>query len=535
MQTDLDATTHTAVELLWDTFREHRRWPSTKEFLLRAIDSGLTVQAMQRCSAVSLRGGGGEEVRPSFEALISLPEVRELLAPLPAVLRHAASVFVDQALLVPDHFLPTIHFREVKSHWKDSSSAMMAFEVLRNTSSGFFLGSSSSATNPEDISFSISIDYLRYEHVDHLDEVLRIREQRRAVDPGRFPSGQHLELLQRIHETSGREQRWPRALSFAIAMREVGYVPQLATELRNRFVRGEFQPTQHHSIVLTLEALPFVDPSGDDRALFARAVRGIVDIWRACPGTVEIPVAELATSLNVTPERLGPVVAFLESSRWCSTGHPIDDSHANLVLRPGDPVLVLRNASVSTFDEYMNAWDEERDDTVLPFSFGATAELGESKDQDAPPVPELPFDFVKKDTYRRVLESDLEELRRAVAAGAWKASLILIGGIIEGALLDVLSRREDISESQLQKRMSKASLMDLITAGVELGLVPAPVLPFAEGAKDYRDLVHPFRSGASPLRAAVESVRAMLHAVDLIVKELDAAARDGRLSRFELT
>ncbi len=535
MQTDLDATTHTAVKLLWDTFRAHRRWPSTKEFLLRAIDSGLTVQAMQRSPAVSLRAGGGEEVRPSFEALISLPEVRELLAPLPVVLRQGASAFVDQALLVRDHFLPMIHFRDVKNLWKDPSSAKIAFDVLRNTGSGFFLGSSTSGTDPEDISFSISIDYLRYEHVDDLDEILRIREGPRAVDPGRFPSGQHLELLQRIHETSRREQRWPRGLSFAIAMREVGHVPQLASELRSRFVRTEFQPTQHHSVELTLEALPFVDPSGDDRALFARAVRGIIDIWRARPGPVEIPVAELATSLTVTAERLGPVVAFLESSRWCSTGHVKDDTHTNLVLRPGDPVLVLRNASVSTFEEYMNTWDEERDDTFLPASIGPTPEPDGGKGKDAPPVPDLPFDFVKKDTYRRVLESDLEELRRAVAAGAWKASLILIGGIIEGALLDVLSRREDISESQLQKRMSKASLMDLIAAGVELGLVPAPVLPFAEVAKDYRDLVHPFRSGASPLRAAIESVRAMLHAVELIVKELDAAARDGRLSRFELT
>jgi hypothetical protein len=532
---EFDATSRKAIDIAWETFRTHGRWPSTKEFLLRAIDSGLTVQALQRSSVISLRAGHGEEVRPTFEAALSLPEVRDLLAPLPAILRQAASAFVDQALLVSDHTLPGLHFREVKGHWGEPSRARMAFDVLRSTSSGFFVGSSTSGTDPEDVTFHISTDYLRYEHVRDLHDVLYVREARSRVDPGPYPCGPHLEILKRIHDNSKRQTRWPRALSFAIEMRDVGYVPQLLSELRPRFVRTEFQANERQSIHLQLEALRFVDPSGDDRRLFASAVRGIVAAWRNNAGPVDIPVTELATSLDVTPERLGPIVALLESAPWCSTGHVNGDSHRDLVLGPGDPVLVLRNAHIETFEEYVQTWDKDRQDESHRISFETTNELDELPGTDTPHLPSLRFGFVSRDSYKRVLEADVEELRRTIEARAWKASLILIGGVIEAALLDVLSRREDVSESHLRKTMSQASMMDLVVAGVKLGLVPEPALPFAERAKDYRDLVHPYRSGASPLRPAIESVRAMLHVVELVVNDLGEAARDGRISRFELT
>jgi hypothetical protein len=535
VQTEVDTTSRKAIELAWDTFRARRRWPSTKDFLLRAIDAGLKVPALQQSPVISLRAGAGEEVRPTFEALLTVQEVRDLLSPLAAVLRQAAQVFVANALTVQERFLPDLHFRDVVGHWDAPDRARMAFGVIRSTASGLFLGSSSSGTDPDDVTFHISFDYLRYEHVADLEDVLSAREGRRPIDPGPYPSGQHLELLQRIYESSKRDQRWPRALSFGLETRSLGYIPQLVSELRPRFVRTEFQATQRHSLELTLEALRFVDPSGDDRRLFAKAVRGIVDIWRAGTGPVDIPVAELAASLGAPPDQLGPIAAVLDASPWCTTGHVKEDGHRGLVLRPGDPVLVLRNAHVNTFEEYMQTWDEERRPAFLPMSFHASTNLADAPGRDAPPVPDLPFGFINRDTYRRVLEADLTELRRTVDAKAWKASLILIGGIIEGALLDVLSRREDLALSELRKKdLSKASLMDLIEAGARLGLVPEPALPFAQCAKDYRDLVHPFRSGASPLRPAVESVRAMLHALELIVKDLDAAMLDGRISRFEL-
>jgi hypothetical protein len=73
-----------------------------------------------------------------------------------------------------------------------------------------------------------------------------------------------------------------------------------------------------------------------------KAVHGIVAMWRSRPGSVEIPVQELASEIHVSAETLGPVAAFLDWSPWCMLGHIHDDSHLHLVLLPGDPELVLR-------------------------------------------------------------------------------------------------------------------------------------------------------------------------------------------------
>ncbi len=113
-----------------------RRWPDRRWFLLRALDAGLSLPSLRASADLSLRAGSGDEARPAFAALARLPEVQELLAPLPLVLRHAASGFVARALEVPENHLPTLHFREVRGHWADSSQAKMAFDVLRSTGSG---------------------------------------------------------------------------------------------------------------------------------------------------------------------------------------------------------------------------------------------------------------------------------------------------------------------------------------------------------------------------------------------------------------
>lgn len=161
--------------------------------------------------------------------------------------------------------------------------------------------------------------------------------------------------------------------------------------------------------------------------------------------------------------------------------------------------------------------------------------LGQTASGDVRPtrqVPEVPLSFVSE-RYRKVLESDLSELERTVTARAWKASLILIGGITECVLLNVLSRREDVTASVLKKDLSRAALMDLIEAATRLTLLPPRVKPLAEAAKDYRDLTHPSVSAVSPLRPTHAAVKAMIHAFELVATELESARTDGRPSKFE--
>jgi hypothetical protein len=348
-----------AIGFLWDYFEARGQWPSRKAFLLHLDSAGLSKDALQGAPELSLNAGSGDEVRPSFTTLVSLPAVRELLIPVPAVFRHAARVFAEQALVVPENFLPSVHFHDVQGYWGDASRARKALQILRGLG-GFFIGGHASGTDLDDFSFSVTIDALRYDHVETLDEVLELPRYPEVRNAGPNPTGSHLELMRRIYLASKAEQRWPRALAFAIESREIGFIPQLVNELRYEFIKAEYSPSQHHSLVLTERALPLIDPSGEDQHLFVKAIRSIVGLWRARDGNGDILLAEVAASVGVSPATLGPIVAFLDSAKWCHAAHRTEWTHSGLVIVPGEPELILRNKDVTSFAGYLERWDEER-------------------------------------------------------------------------------------------------------------------------------------------------------------------------------
>ena len=48
------------------------------------------------------------------------------------------------------------------------------------------------------------------------------------------------------------------------------------------------------------------------------------------------------------------------------------------------------------------------------------------------------FDFMTDEQLRANLESDYQEMQATLSAGAWKATLVMAGSIIESVLVDYL-------------------------------------------------------------------------------------------------
>jgi len=119
----------------------------------------------------------------------------------------------------------------------------------------------------------------------------------------------------------------------------------------------------------------------------------------------------------------------------------------------------------------------------------------------------LPDDLVFIDTnacpgYRILLERDLTELASVAQAGAWKASLLLAGSVLEGLLYCFLKRNEDYIRSVKTKPSfvvnrnggdinSYKALFEECFPYWGRGFIPNDV-------RYYRDMIHP----ASELRVA---------------------------------
>jgi len=103
------------------------------------------------------------------------------------------------------------------------------------------------------------------------------------------------------------------------------------------------------------------------------------------------------------------------------------------------------------------------------------------------------FDFVASPDLQAILRRDFNEIERALAARCWKAVIILCGGILEGLLIDAISRtaagRTDEQSDSLEAT-TRMSLNRLINRALELKLLGSGVVRLPHTLREYRNLVH---------------------------------------------
>lgn len=101
------------------------------------------------------------------------------------------------------------------------------------------------------------------------------------------------------------------------------------------------------------------------------------------------------------------------------------------------------------------------------------------------------FDFIAGDDFRSCLESDYEELYRAMNSKAWKTVHVLAGSVIEALLVDYL-----VSSDYLKRAGKDPMRMDLaqvIGACEADGLLSKKTSDLSNVVRDYRNLIHPGR------------------------------------------
>lgn len=151
---------------------------------------------------------------------------------------------------------------------------------------------------------------------------------------------------------------------------------------------------------------------------------------------------------------------------------------------------------------------------------------------DLPPIDARTFDFVGDQPLRGVLAADFAEAQRAFGVVAFKATALLAGGLVEGMLLDALQNPKIVAHGPYQKAVAKlpvlgtginwdrVSLNQLISAAVDVGLLDATTARLAEGARDFRDTVHPKAELRQGIRAQREEAELLLALVKIVYRQL---------------
>jgi hypothetical protein len=504
-------------------------WPLKKPIMLALRSRGVAFDDLLRASSGRVfmyRSGSEERVEATFAALASIDEVRDLMEPLAGLMRQAAQRFVlhHEWAGKPEKSALRITFADFRACWTSEQSALLALRTLKEARGAPLSWGGASGPRDEDVHFSPSIGSLRFEGVQSLDDVLQVPSHPRRTDVGKFPTGLHLALLRKIWASAVATGRWPTPLTFAIENRELGYVPQLVDDLSPRFVKGGFRAGEYDTLALAPHAVEFIDADGSGRQALVSLARACAELWAQTESS-QVHLDALATRSGLASPGALTWALVLEWEPWgnlvreagVATGFSINDE------------ACLKNERVHSWADYMNTWHAESE-PAWPTPAVTVAAAASSQ---TPTMPAL--DFLVSADLRRVVEADLRELEVLRQAGAAKALFILAGSLVEGVLVDVLGRREDLAQSILKKGKwpNDAGLAGLIEGAARFGLVQPTVKGLLEVLKDYRDLVHPVRMSTTKLRARQDTAELVLQAVRVVLADLEEARVKGTLTAYE--
>ncbi|WP_163995396.1 TIR domain-containing protein [Pyxidicoccus caerfyrddinensis] len=317
----------TVLELIWSHYKQHGDWPPKARFAVQLRHQGLELDKL--AASASWLSVDSEKVRAGFAALVTLPEVRHLLEPLPSFLRLLARRFLEQA--DPDEGLdaprPRVEAAEFFALWREPAHAAMAARLIER-----FLGwyvSRAGSLDSDTFYFIPELRNLRYEHVGSIDDFMALQPVRHGW-VRHEPQGVHLELLKAVHASVQKTGRWPKLVRFTIENRDtLGFVPELVDELTPAFIRQEsLGYGVPRRIALTSRALPYVEGE-PGLALAASIVRAIGELWfdAASPSDKTFTIEQIAAKLRLPEARVLSVARLLEDQPW-GWGNPggADDS-----------------------------------------------------------------------------------------------------------------------------------------------------------------------------------------------------------------
>lgn len=150
-------------------------------------------------------------------------------------------------------------------------------------------------------------------------------------------------------------------------------------------------------------------------------------------------------------------------------------------------------------------------------------------------IRSVSLDFMVDGDLRAIVERDLDELDAAIVAGLHKCSAILAGSVVEGLLIDMLDQNRAIAQTHMAQRRhfpEDASLGDLVDIATKEMLLEAVASGLVDHLKDFRDLVHPDRERRTKPKVDAATAGALVSLLRLVVRDLVAAARDGKLAAY---
>jgi hypothetical protein len=347
------AETLEVARACWTHFKQGRAWPAKKLFAREHPQWAARVLYPEKNKLPHIQLY--DTVIPDWEVLFQLDEVRQLLAPLPGLVREViARVVANPPYVNHNESRLDVTLADFQRLWGSAEEAQLAVHLLGSQRTPWFGWRN---MDPRDAPFSPSLDILAFEKARTLDDLLRMYRSRDG-DTAKVtrPQDAHLELLRRVDGHLRRKGAWPEAVPFAVEHRSIGYIPELVDALAPQFIQAPWRGGLNDRIKLTRESLPLVS-TPQERDLLARAIPAMARI--SLHTEEQLSARMIAHELQVPEEQAGPLLHYLEQEPWVSFEPPDFKGHPWSL---GVKELIFRFQDVERWEDYERSLQQYREE-----------------------------------------------------------------------------------------------------------------------------------------------------------------------------
>jgi hypothetical protein len=99
--------------------------------------------------------------------------------------------------------------------------------------------------------------------------------------------------------------------------------------------------------------------------------------------------------------------------------------------------------------------------------------------------------FIKESEVEKQIKSDFAELHKCMGHESWKASIVLIGSLIESVLYNYINNTDSVKSNIPQFSQRNATLNDFLQWARQHNIIDENLFRLSEPIRDYRNTIHP--------------------------------------------
>src|SRR5574341_196802 len=337
---------------------------------------------------------------------------------------------------------------------------------------------------------------------------------------------QQREFLSRIWAYYQENRKWIRTSLLHSLCGGKDVVRPALEELGGSIV-CEYEEGRHRLYGLTILGVLLAERGAEWQALIAAYLHYAAELFKVEPQRTHIGSHEVMAALNLDADQTLMLRRLIELNNFYISGNPGSQGWAVEVPEdiedlPENLERYVAERALSRYDPHTPLSPEER----LAYFYSTASK---------PAISE--FAFVADPVLRQQLESDWREVSVTRKGQAWKACLILCGGIIEGMLLDVLRLQEAAALAALErldkgrKPLVQWDLVALVDAAHELHIVGEEAAHLGHALRGFRNLIHPGRQLRENLHVTEGEADIAFNSVRRFMREIqDFATQRGESS-----